>query len=73
MSDAFDPKIIRKEFDAVGGDDLYTAAELQDGINRYRVENGPLWEKAKKHSQEEYGRIRWPFVMYLYQKMGGTK
>lgn len=30
-----------------------------------------LWEKAKKKSQEEYGHIKYAFVMYLYKEMGG--
>lgn len=31
-----------------------------------------LWDKAKKASQEAFGEIRYPFVMWLYQKWGGT-
>lgn len=35
------------------------------------VELGPLWEKAKKASQEAFGEIRWPFVNWWYQEHGG--
>lgn len=37
----------------------------------HSVKNGPLWEKAKERSQKEYGHIKWPFVMWLYKKLGG--
>lgn len=40
--------------------------------NGYTV-NGPLWEKAKKIVEKEYGEIRWPIVMEIYEKMGGEK
>lgn len=70
-NDQFDIKQMRSEFDAAGGNDLYTPEEMQDGI--HKVQNGPIWKKAKEASEKEYGEIRWPFVMYLYQKLGGGK
>jgi hypothetical protein len=30
-----------------------------------------LWKKAKDASQEAFGKIKWPFVMYWYEKNGG--
>ena len=30
-----------------------------------------IWEKAKKQSQKSYGKISYPFVVYLYKQMGG--
>jgi hypothetical protein len=30
-----------------------------------------IWEKAKKESLKSYGRISYPFVVYLYKQMGG--
>lgn len=30
-----------------------------------------IWEKAKKQSLKSYGRISYPFVVYLYKQMGG--
>lgn len=69
MSDAFDPKIVRQEFDAAGGDDLYTTEELQDGI--HKVSNGPVWEKAKEVSQAAFGRLNWHFIQWWYDSNGG--
>lgn len=31
-----------------------------------------LWGKAKEASQKSYGKIKWPFVTYMYEKLGGT-
>lgn len=45
---------------------LFSTQEIQEAISKYS--NGPLWEKAKKKSQDEYGQIKWPFVMFLYKK-----
>lgn len=30
-----------------------------------------IWNKAKKASQDAFGTIKYPFVMYLYKKWGG--
>lgn len=30
-----------------------------------------VWERAKKQSLKEYGRISYPFVVFLYKQMGG--
>ena len=30
-----------------------------------------LWDKAKKISEESYGEKKWPFIMYMYEKLGG--
>jgi hypothetical protein len=48
----------------------YSSEEIFDAIH---VGNGPLWDKAKEKSKAEYGEIRWPFVMWLYEQMGGKK
>jgi hypothetical protein len=31
-----------------------------------------LWAKAKEASQKRFGKMKWPFVTYLYKKLGGT-
>jgi len=31
------------------------------------------WSEAKKISEKSYGEHRWPFVMYMYEKLGGKK
>lgn len=59
----------RADFEASGAH--YTSEQIMDAM--HQVTNGPLWEKAKKLSQKEYGEIRWPFVTYVYEKMGGQK
>lgn len=30
-----------------------------------------LWDKGKKASQEAFGKIKWPFVRWWYDKQGG--
>ena len=72
-SELIDPKVrrlVRTEFDGAGGDKLYSQRQLNEAI---LINNGPKWEQAKKESQAEYGELRWPFIMYLYEKMGGKK
>lgn len=49
----------------------YSSEDIMAAIRQ--VGNGPLWDKAKKLSEKEYGQIRWPFVMYVYEKLGGKK
>lgn len=39
--------------------------------NPGHVDEG-LWDKAKKASEDHFGQIKWPFVMYLYKEWGGT-
>lgn len=29
------------------------------------------WSEAKKISEKSYGEHRWPFVMHMYEKLGG--
>lgn len=72
MSDAFDPKTVREEFDAAGGDDLYTPEELQDGIHK-SVENSEGWERAKEISQKAFGRNNWAFINWWANSYGGRK
>lgn len=31
-----------------------------------------LWAKAKHASEDAFGKIKWPFVSYIYQKWGGS-
>lgn len=71
MNDQFDIKTIRKEFEEYERSNEIDHAKLQDEIQR--VGNGPIWEKAKEAVKKEYGSVRWPIVMYLYEKMGGKK
>ncbi len=35
------------------------------------VKDEELWEKAKKQSLKSYGKISYPFVVYIYKQMGG--
>ena len=42
-----------------------TLARLTEGVDE------TLWSKAKDASQQAFGRIKWPFVMYLYEEWGG--
>jgi len=37
----------------------------------HAVHNGPEWEKAKEASQAAFGKIKWPFVMWFYERHGG--
>lgn len=40
-------------------------------MNPGHVDEG-LWDKAKRASEDAFGRVKWPFVQYLYRKWGGT-
>lgn len=44
--------------------------QMKPIMNPGHVDEG-LWDKAKKMSEKSYGEIRWPFVMYMYKKLGG--
>lgn len=35
------------------------------------VRDEDVWEKAKKQSLKSYGKISYPFVVYIYKQMGG--
>lgn len=39
-------------------------------MNPGHVDEG-TWDKAKKISVESYGEKRWPFIMYMYEKLKG--
>ena len=57
------------QYEKAGGDTQYTNEQLMEKINSYS--NGPVWEKAKEASQAAFGQIKWPFVMWWYEKHGG--
>jgi hypothetical protein len=48
-------------------------ADEAEAISHVRgdVDEG-LWNKAKRASQEAFGKIKWPFVTYWYEKQGGS-
>lgn len=58
------------DFENAGGSSLYSSKEIMEAISKFS--NGPKWEKAKAKSIEEYGHIKWPFVMWLYKKMDNS-
>ena len=62
---------LKEEFEKAGGSKMFTNEEMAHAVSH--VENGPIWEKAKEAVQKEYGHIKWPVVMYVYEKMGGKK
>lgn len=55
-------------FEKDGGHALYSNV---DQFKKEVTQNGPVWEKAKKASEEAFGQIKWPFVMWWYEKHGG--
>lgn len=63
-------------YEADGGDMAHRYQQGADGsvgtvMNPGRVDEG-LWDKAKRASEEAFGRIRYPFVTWWYKKQGGT-
>lgn len=45
--------------------------EMENKIQNPGHVDESLWDKAKKASMKSYGELRYPFIMYLYKKMGG--
>ncbi len=61
----------KADYEAWGGDALYDPARVRMLVELKDSEGDSLWEKAKEASKKSYGQIRWPFVVYLYEKLGG--
>jgi hypothetical protein len=62
------PAFDKASFEAEGGDSIYDPARVKALV---LLKNGALWEEAKKASKASYGEIKWPFVMWMYEKLGG--
>ena len=55
------------------GQDMFGSKKNEDRrkkMNPGHVDEA-LWEKAKKAVIKTYGKIKWPVVMSVYEKMGG--
>lgn len=65
------------EFDPRLTDPQMMGQEERDQIKRFHLKrlSGSVdeskWEKAKKACIKEYGHIKWPVVMHIYENMGG--
>ena len=59
------PEEHKHEYESLSNDE-----QMKPIMNPGHVDEG-LWDKAKKISMKSYGEIRWPFVQYLYEKLGG--
>lgn len=60
-----DPKDYKAEFEKMNEEDQSKAI-----MNPGHVDEG-LWDKAKRASEDAFGKVKYPFVMYLYKKWGG--
>jgi hypothetical protein len=55
-------------------DELTSSKNMNEKITKENpnwIKDEGIWEKAKKQSLKSYGRISYPFVVYLYKQMGG--
>ena len=68
IEDAFDYG--EKEFLKMGKKDEDYEVSIKKG-NPSWASDEDVWEKAKKQSLKSYGKISYPFVVYLYKQMGG--
>jgi phage-related protein (TIGR01555 family) len=59
------------EFEASDAPKKISHIEFLEALGN--IQNGTKWEKAKEASKSSYGEVRWPFVMWLYEKLGGKK
>ena len=59
-----------KEFLKMGKKDEDYEVSIKKG-NPSWASDEDVWEKAKKQSLKSYGKISYPFVVYLYKQMGG--
>jgi hypothetical protein len=59
-----------KEFLKMGKKDKDYEVAIKKG-NPSWASDEDVWEKAKKQSLKSYGKISYPFVVYLYKQMGG--
>ncbi len=68
IEDAF--QYAEKEFLKMGKEDKDYEVSLKKG-NPSWAASEDIWEKAKQQSLKSYGRVSYPFVVYLYKQMGG--
>jgi len=59
----------REKYGRLSNDDDVELMKTEYEKIQKDYDNGPVWEKAKKISRESYGEIRWPFVMWLYERL----
>lgn len=65
------PEFDKASYEADGGDAWISQQRLKGLLQLSHITNGPLWEKSKEASRKSFGEIKWPFVMWMYKKLGG--
>lgn len=55
----------------------WEALDNEEKLKYERIENPgkvdeALWSKAKEASRKAFGREKWPFITWWYEKRGGT-
>jgi phage-related protein (TIGR01555 family) len=58
-------------YEAAGGPERIATWKKRLFTNPGKVDES-LWKKAKDVSMKEYGELRWQFVVFLYERWGGT-
>lgn len=66
-SAAFD----KASYEADGGD-KWIDSRRELFFDKDKAQDKGLWERASQISREAYGKIKWQFVVWLYQKRGGA-
>jgi hypothetical protein len=59
------------KYEQFGGDAWIATNAVAKLANPGKVDEA-LWKKAKKASEEAFGKIKWPFVSWWYKKQGGS-
>lgn len=61
----------KASYEAWGGDALYEPARVRALVELKDGRGDSLWDRAKEASRKSYSEIKWPFVLYMYEKFGG--
>lgn len=65
------PEFLRATYEAEGGDSWISERRLKGLMELSHVTNGPMWTEAKEASRRSYGELKYPFIMWMYKRLGG--